>query len=197
MTARTVAHREPTMTLKSEFETTCPCCQATLVVDTNLKRVVRHVEPVRGDRPELSNAQRILADEAARREALFQQSVSAEKTRGDALSKPVRGGAAAGEPGADHEADPRLRSGLERCSFACSVRLQADLREVRLKPDTTDERALRCSAARGEIRAGSASTDRAGGSTRVCGCPSAACSRHSAREADRCCSSELRIARCG
>jgi hypothetical protein len=75
------------MTLKSEFETACPCCHSTLVIDTNLKRVVRHVEPVRGDRPELSNAQRILADEAARREALFQQSVNAEKNRGDALSK--------------------------------------------------------------------------------------------------------------
>ena len=57
------------------------------MIDTNLKRVVRHVEPVRGDRPELSDAQRILADEAARREALFQQSVNAEKNRGDALSK--------------------------------------------------------------------------------------------------------------
>ena len=75
------------MALESEFETTCPCCNATLVVDANLKRVVRHVEPVRGDRPELSDAQRILADEAARREALFQQSVTAERTRGDALSK--------------------------------------------------------------------------------------------------------------
>ena len=75
------------MTLKSEFEATCPCCHSTLVIDTNLKRVVRHVEPVRGDRPELADAQRILASEAARREALFQQSVSAEKTRGDALSK--------------------------------------------------------------------------------------------------------------
>ena len=75
------------MTLASEFETPCPCCQATLVVDVNLKRVVRHVEPVRGDRPELSNAERILADEAARREALFQQSVSDERNRGDALSR--------------------------------------------------------------------------------------------------------------
>jgi hypothetical protein len=75
------------MAIKSEFETTCPCCQATLVIDTNLKRVVRHVEPVRGDRPELSDAHRIVAEEAARREALFQQSVSAEKNRGDALSK--------------------------------------------------------------------------------------------------------------
>jgi hypothetical protein len=75
------------MTLKSEFETPCPCCQATLVVDINLRRVVRHVEPVRSDRPELSEAQRILAAEAARREALFEQSVNAERTRGDALSK--------------------------------------------------------------------------------------------------------------
>jgi hypothetical protein len=78
---------ELSMTLKSEFETTCPCCQSTLVIDANLKRVVRHVEPVRGDRPELSDAQRILADEAARREALFEQSVSAERNRGDALSR--------------------------------------------------------------------------------------------------------------
>ena len=75
------------MKLASEFETVCPCCQATLVIDTNLRRIVRHEEPARGDRPELSDAQRILAEEAARREALFQQSVNAERTRGDALSK--------------------------------------------------------------------------------------------------------------
>jgi hypothetical protein len=75
------------MTLKSEFETTCPCCQSTLVIDTNLRRVVRHEEPPRGDRPELSDAHRLLAQEAARRENLFQQSVAAERTRGDALSK--------------------------------------------------------------------------------------------------------------
>ena len=75
------------MKLASEFETVCPCCQATLVIDVNLRRIVRHEEPVRGDRPELSDAQRILAEEAERREALFQQSVNAERTRGDALSK--------------------------------------------------------------------------------------------------------------
>ena len=46
-----------------------------------------HSEPERGNKPELNDAQRILADEAARREAMFQQSVSAEKTRGDALSR--------------------------------------------------------------------------------------------------------------
>jgi hypothetical protein len=73
--------------LKSELEVTCPCCQSTLVIDLNLGRVVSHHEPDRGNKPELSQAQRILAEEAARREAIFQQSVDAEKTRGDALSK--------------------------------------------------------------------------------------------------------------
>jgi uncharacterized Zn finger protein (UPF0148 family) len=75
------------MPLKSEFDVTCPCCQATLVIDTNLRRIVRHEEPVRGDKPELSEAHRLLAEEADRRENLFQQSVAAERTRGDALSK--------------------------------------------------------------------------------------------------------------
>jgi hypothetical protein len=73
--------------LKSELEVTCPCCQSTLVVDTNLGRVISHKEPERGDKPELSEAERILAEQAARREAMFQQSVDSEKTRGDALSK--------------------------------------------------------------------------------------------------------------
>src|SRR5947208_10034279 len=73
--------------LKSEIEVPCPCCQAILVIDTNLGRVVSHKEPDRGNKPELSQAQRILAEEAARRESIFQQSVDAEKGRGDALSK--------------------------------------------------------------------------------------------------------------
>ena len=73
--------------LKSELEVTCPCCQTILVIDTNLGRVVSHKEPDRGNKPELSDAQKILAAEAARREAIFQQSFAAEKGRDDALSK--------------------------------------------------------------------------------------------------------------
>ena len=65
--------------LKSELEVLCPCCQSVLVIDLNLGRVVSHSEPDRGNKPELSDAQRILAEEAARREAIFQQSVDAEK----------------------------------------------------------------------------------------------------------------------
>src|SRR5260370_41286282 len=70
--------------LKSELEVACPCCRSTLVIDLNLGRVVSHSEPERGNKPEISDAQRILADEAAKREAIFQQSDDAEKTRGDA-----------------------------------------------------------------------------------------------------------------
>lgn len=73
--------------LKSELEVVCPCCQTLLVVDLNLGRVVSHSEPDRGNKPELSDAHRLLAEEAARREAIFQQSVESEKTRGDALSR--------------------------------------------------------------------------------------------------------------
>jgi hypothetical protein len=73
--------------LKTEYEVTCPCCRATLVIDAGLKRVVRHVEPERADKPKLDEAHRILAEEKARRESLFAQSVQSERTRGDALSK--------------------------------------------------------------------------------------------------------------
>jgi len=73
--------------LRSELEVTCPCCRASLVVDTNLGRVLSHREPERTDKPELDESARILAAEAARRDALFEQSVNAEKGRGDALDR--------------------------------------------------------------------------------------------------------------
>ena len=73
--------------LKSEIELECPCCHAVMVVDVNLGRIVQHREPERGNKPELNEATRILAEEDRRREAIFQQSVEAEKTRGDALAR--------------------------------------------------------------------------------------------------------------
>ena len=73
--------------LRSELEVTCPCCRASLVVDANLSRVISHREPERTDKPELDESARILAAEAARREALFEQSVKAEEWRGDALDR--------------------------------------------------------------------------------------------------------------
>jgi uncharacterized Zn finger protein (UPF0148 family) len=73
--------------LRTEYEVSCPCCQATLVIDEGLKRVVRHQAPERADKPTLDDAHGILAAEKARRDALFEQSVESHKTRGDALSR--------------------------------------------------------------------------------------------------------------
>lgn len=73
--------------LKSELEVQCPCCQSILVIDLNLGRVISHAAPERADKPELSEAHRIVAEEARRRETIFQQSVDAERTRGDALAR--------------------------------------------------------------------------------------------------------------
>tara|TARA_Y100000588_G_scaffold118133_1_gene129280 strand:+ start:359 stop:661 length:303 start_codon:yes stop_codon:yes gene_type:complete len=73
--------------LSSEFDVVCPCCGSTQTIDPNLRQVVAHQEPPREDRPQLDQAQQILAEEAARRDALFEQSVSDEKSRPDALAK--------------------------------------------------------------------------------------------------------------
>ena len=73
--------------LTSERELTCPCCGAVLIVDLNLGRIVRHDDPPNPNRPELNEAQKILAEQAARRDALFEQSVQHEKDKGDRLSR--------------------------------------------------------------------------------------------------------------
>ena len=73
--------------LGTEYEVTCPCCQSTLVIDEGLRRVVSHVEPERADKPKIDEAHKILAEQKARRDAIFEQSVQSEKTRGDALSR--------------------------------------------------------------------------------------------------------------
>ena len=82
-----IPERRDMSNLSSEFEVVCPCCGAVQTVDARLKRIVSHQEPEREDKPELDRAQQILAEERARREALFQQSVTDERHRGDALSK--------------------------------------------------------------------------------------------------------------
>jgi hypothetical protein len=73
--------------LTSEREMECPCCGAVLTVDLNLGRIISHEAPVNPNRPELDKAQTILAEQAARRDALFAQSFENEKNKGDALSK--------------------------------------------------------------------------------------------------------------
>ena len=74
-------------TLSSEFEVPCPCCGSALVVDAKLRRVIRHVEKPRGDVPELAQAQRIVEEQARRREALFEESRLQEQSRADVLAR--------------------------------------------------------------------------------------------------------------
>ena len=81
-----MAKKDPAR-LASEREVQCPCCGSALVIDLNLGRVISHREPESGLNIELSDAQRILADEKARREAAFEQSFNTERTKGDALSR--------------------------------------------------------------------------------------------------------------
>lgn len=76
--------------LASELTVQCPCCRAELVVDVNLKRVVSHKEARTGPHRDLDNAQRLLAEEAAARERIFEQSFQAEKNRGDDLERRFR-----------------------------------------------------------------------------------------------------------
>ena len=73
--------------LQSEREVTCPCCNATLVVDLNLGRVVSHKVVPSAHAPALDNAQRVLHEQARRREAIFEQSMASERSRDDALSR--------------------------------------------------------------------------------------------------------------
>ena len=73
--------------LDSEVTVDCPLCGSLLTIDLNLGRIVSQEEPKRTDKRELSDAERILAEEATQREEAFKQSVSEERTRGDALSK--------------------------------------------------------------------------------------------------------------
>ena len=98
--------------LTSEREMACPCCGAVLTVDLNLGRIVSHEAPPNPDRPELDNAQRILAEQAAKRDALFEQSFQNEKNKGDALVEAIRRSAEGSEEGTGLQTAARLRSRL-------------------------------------------------------------------------------------
>ena len=76
-----------------------------LVIDTNLGRVIEHKQPARTDLPSLDDAQGLLKAEAARRESMFQQSVEAERTRGDALSRRFEEALRQAQDRADHQAE--------------------------------------------------------------------------------------------
>lgn len=73
---------------REPFAVQCPCCQATLRVDPALRAVLSHEPP-----PEprtvknLTEAVKGLEAEAAQRQARFEESMRAQKTKKDLLDK--------------------------------------------------------------------------------------------------------------
>ena len=70
------------------IEVTCPCCEAKLTIDTALAVVLAHVAPVKAAPDvDISDAARILADQAQRREDKFRDSWEAESKKEDVLAR--------------------------------------------------------------------------------------------------------------
>ena len=67
---------------------TCPCCQAKLTIDPDLNAVLAHELPPKVARDvDISDATRILADQAQKREDKFRESWLAEKNKEDVLNR--------------------------------------------------------------------------------------------------------------
>jgi len=70
------------------IEVTCPCCEAKLTVDTDLAVVLSHTVPIKAAPDvDISNAARILADQAQKREDKFRDSWMAESQKEDVLNR--------------------------------------------------------------------------------------------------------------
>jgi hypothetical protein len=70
------------------IEVTCPCCKSVLTVDTGLAVVLAHVEPPRpAPDVNISDAARILSDQAQRTEDKFRKSWEDEQKKEDVLAR--------------------------------------------------------------------------------------------------------------
>ncbi len=70
------------------IEVTCPCCQAKLTVDPELAVVLSHaVPPKAAPDVDITDAARILQEQAQRREDKFRESWEAEKKKEDVLTR--------------------------------------------------------------------------------------------------------------
>jgi hypothetical protein len=70
------------------FDVTCPCCQAVLTVDPQVRAILAHKIPEKkGPLSTLDKAMEALRGADARREAAFRQAAEAEKTKGDVLAR--------------------------------------------------------------------------------------------------------------
>jgi hypothetical protein len=70
------------------IEVNCPCCHSRLTVDPQLSAVLSHVPPPRvAPDVDISDAARILSEQAQRREDKFRDSWEAERTKEDVLTR--------------------------------------------------------------------------------------------------------------
>ncbi len=73
---------------RDDLEITCPCCGAKLQVDAELGKVLYHEPPPKSAKaPDLGQANEFLAQQAAKREALFKQSAEDEKVKSQLLER--------------------------------------------------------------------------------------------------------------
>ena len=73
---------------RAPIEVTCPCCEAKLTVDTELEVVLSHVAPPKpAPDVDISDAARILAEQAQKREDKFRDSWAAESKKEDVLNR--------------------------------------------------------------------------------------------------------------
>src|SRR5260370_42089119 len=73
---------------KTPIEVTCPCCQAKLTVDPELSVVLSYEKPPKAAPDvDIDDAQRILAEQARKREDKFRNSWEAESKKEDVLNR--------------------------------------------------------------------------------------------------------------
>jgi Zn-finger nucleic acid-binding protein len=70
------------------FDVTCPCCGAVLIVDGESQAVISHTAPVKPKTfADIEAAARAMKEQDSRRESIFRQSVEAQKHASDLLEK--------------------------------------------------------------------------------------------------------------
>jgi len=70
------------------FVLSCPCCQAELTVDPEIRAVITYQEPEKPrEVPDIEAAMEMFKGEAGRREDAFKKSVQAEKNKAHVLDR--------------------------------------------------------------------------------------------------------------
>lgn len=72
----------------TNIDVTCPCCGATLTLDSELGKVIAHQPPTKVSKaPDFDRASELLEKEKARRESMFNQSAEDEKVKSRVLER--------------------------------------------------------------------------------------------------------------